>query len=185
MNRDLDYFTEFLADPSAVSLGEFYRMVKEWANYVMAHKDDFDYLADDEWKEIRERLLAELSIREAKKEAVEAEWAEMCEIFENVENLHDWELVKLLNRQLEFMKAYQGFYNFTDEAIVHLETKIPEFVEKIKIAEKAEAEARKSKMKLDQSIADLDDELVRHYERTGKIVSLPSYPNKKKKPKGN
>lgn len=184
MSRDLDYFTEFLEDPSAVSFGEFYRMLKEWADYINAHKGEFDYLADDEWKDIRERLLAEFPKREEVKEAVEEEWAELCELGENLENLDDNEMIELLNRELEFMKTYQGFYNFTDEDIAYLEEKIPNYIESVREAEIAEEKARISKQNLDKSIADLDDCLVNQYERTGKIPSITSYSDKKKH-KGN
>ena len=184
MSKDLNYFTEFLEDPSAFSLGEFYRMVKEWANYVTAHKGEFDYLADDEWKDIRERLLAELPKREKIKEEVEAEWAELCELGENLPNLDDKVKIELLNRQLEFMKTYQGFYNFRDEDIAYFEEKIPKYIESVRKTEIAEDQVRISKQELVKSIADLDEFLVNYYERTGKIPSIPSYADKKKH-KGN
>ena len=184
MSRDLEYFTEFLADPSAVSLGEFYRMAKEWGRYIIDHKGEFDYLADDEWKDIRERLLDEFQIREELKETVEAEWEELCEIIENFPNLDNDEKIEFLKRKLEFMKTYQGFYNFRDEDIAYFEEKIPKYIESARKTEIAEEQTRISKQELDKSIADLDEYLVNYYERTGKIPSVPSYSDKKKH-KGN
>lgn len=178
MSKDLEYFTGFLAEPSAYSFDDFFRMVREWAVYIENHKDEFDYLADDQWKEIRERLIAEFENREDEMEAADDEWDEICEV--SVEELDGWELVKFLNRKLEFMNKYQHYFKFREEDIAYLETNIPKFIKSLKKAETSDLRVRLSKIELDESIAEFDDHLVNYYERTGKIPIVPSYPDKKK-----
>lgn len=184
MSRDLDYFTEFLADPSAYSFDDFFRIAKQWGRYILDHKDEFDYLVDDEWKEIRERLIGEFESREDEMDAVDEEWEEICEITDDLDNLYGWELVKFLSRRLAFMKKYQYYLNCPDESIAFLETNLPQLIESLRAAEMSELEVRVSKMRLDKAIAKLDENLVSYYERTGKILSFPSYPDKKRY-KGN
>ena len=147
--------------------------------YIEDHKDEFNYLADDEWKEVRERLIADFENREDEMDAADEEWAEICEICDDVEKLRRWKLIEFLNRKLEFMKKYQHYFKFQDEDIAYLETNIPNFVESVKTAERADLQARLSKIKLDESIAELDEYLAKCYERTGKILSVPSFPTRK------
>ena len=112
MSRDLEYFTEFLADPSAYSFDEFFRWVREWGRYILDHKDEFNYLEDDEWKEIRERLIAEFEKREDKMDAVDDEWDEIGAMLENAANLSDKEKIELYERQIQFMKDYKSYFKF-------------------------------------------------------------------------
>ena len=62
-----------------------------------------------------------------------------------------------------------------DEDIAGGEEALEKFVESVEIAEIAAEQARLAKIAHDQSIADLDDELVKYYEKTGKIFALPTY----------
>lgn len=184
MSKDLDYFTEFLANPAAYEFNEFYQWARKWGQYVLDHKDEFNYLEDDEWKEIRERLLDEFYKREDRMEAVEDEWEELCEIGENLETLGDKEAIKYLKRRLEFIKEYQGFLKFEDKDVTDFEKHITKFVASVRNSETANLWVSLKKINLDKSIAELDDELVKYYERTGKIPTLLNY-NVKKKHDGN
>ena len=184
MGYDLEYFTEFLENPSEPDIADFYAMVRKWTEYIREHQDEFNYLEDDEWKEIRERLIEEWQKREVVREAINAEWEKLNEEDDNSDNLSDEEVIDYMRRRLDFMKAHQKFYDFKDEDIIQLEESFSNFVESVKVAQIAEVQARLAKVALDKSIANLDDGLVKYYERTGKIPVLPVYPEKKVR-KGN
>lgn len=180
MSRDLEYFTEFLADPSAYSFDEFFRWVREWGRYILDHKDEFNYLEDDEWKEIRERLIAEFEKREDKMDAVDDEWDEIGAMLENAANLSDKEKIELYERQIQFMKDYKSYFNFTEEQITELAVRLARFVESVRKVELLKMQTDLKKIDYEKSIAELDDELVRYYERTGKIPRVTAHLSIKK-----
>jgi len=179
MSYELEYFTEFLEDPSAPEIGEFYEMLTEWADYVREHRDEFDYLEDDEWKEIRERLIDEIEKRDVHRKAIDDEWQEACRIIEDDSKASDDEVLEALKKQLEIMKIYRKLHEFTDEHISSLENHITNYSEKIRAARIAEENARMAQLALEKSIANLDESLAKYQERTGKTPILPNYRDKK------
>ena len=181
MSKDLEYFTEFLENPAASDNNEFHRMAREWGRYILAHKDEFDYLRDDEWKEVRERLLDELYRRE---DEGDAEYDAINLIAENSRDLSYEELIEFGDRKLRFMKNYQVRYNFPDEEIAEVENINEDFRKKYREAKKADEKLRRLRQKYRDSIAKLDDELVEFYRRTGKIPFITRYRDKKNH-KGN
>lgn len=184
MADDFEYFAEFLEAPAAPDINEFFRMVRRWAKYIEAHKGEFNYLEDDEWKEIRERLLAVLEIRVDEKDALWEEFEEMTNEELDHDVLSDAEIVEICRQRLEFMKSYQTLFQFPDEDIAELEKKFAEFVRSVEVARIKKIEARFARLELDKSIADLDEEMIKHYEKTGKIPMLPVY-MKSKNRQGN
>lgn len=179
MSRDLDYFTEFLENPSKPSLGEFYRMAKEWGTYLQEHKGDFNYLEDDDWKEIRERFIAEYLVREEEKQDVEDEWACIGIMVDRIEELSDLNALALLKRQTAFLEKYRDLYNVTDEMLKDSKAAYKKLEKSMKEAKIAEAKLRISEQNLQQSIADLDDHLVEAEEKTGKKQQMFFYKGKK------
>jgi hypothetical protein len=179
MSYDLEYFTEFLEDPSAPDIGEFYEMLTEWAGYVREHRDEFDYLADDEWKEIRERLIAEVGKRDSLRKVIEVEWEESCRILEDTSQASDDEVLEALKTQLRIIRTYRKLHDFADEEISLLENHIADFSEKIRDAQIAEENARMAQIALEKSIINLDESLANYQERTGKTPVLPNYRDKK------
>lgn len=99
MSKDLDYFAEFLANPAAYEFNEFYRMAGAWSKYIRDHKEDFNYLEDDQWKEIRERLLTELNKRETHRREVEEDWKDLCSTLEHIEMFNDKDAIRVMTRQ--------------------------------------------------------------------------------------
>jgi len=172
---DLEYFREFLENPSAYPIGRFYSMLRAWGRYLSEHKDKFNYLEDEEWREIRERLIAEYPHREELKAQIDEEWEEINEIEEDADNLTDEELIEYFQKQLEFMKKYQELYDFTDEQIESGIEKLNNYIKTIENQKIADRNYRISKENLAKSIVDLDEELVKVYERTGKIPQLHNY----------
>lgn len=184
MNHDLEFFAAFLEDPSAPDIADFYLMIKLWGEYLHTHKADFNYLEDDDWKEIRERLIEEYGKRESIRRAIEDEWDELCEIGENNDHFSDDELIKFGRRRLEFLKTHQRLYRFPDEEIAQFEKTMSSFEESVEQEKIAGEKSRLAKMQLDESIANLDDTLADIYERTGKRIILPLH-REKKNHKGN
>lgn len=185
MSKDLDYFAEFLADPSKYPFDEFHGWVKQWGQYISDHKDEFNYLEDDEWKEIRERVLDALYDSEDQMDAVKEEWEEISKIGENIEKMGDRESIKYLRRRLKFMKDYKNYCGFKDEDIAELEKHTAELIIHVRAAEAARLNLQMSRVNVSRSVAELDEQLVRYYERTGKIPSIPNFEVKIKKHKGN
>jgi len=185
MSKDLDYFAEFLADPSKYEFDELHRWARAWGQYLIDHKDEFNYLEDDEWEEIRERVLDAIYDTEDQMDAVKEEWEEICEIGDKMEKMSDKEAIKYLKRRLKFMKDYQNYCGFTGEDIDALEKHTDEYVKHVRSAETALLNLQMSRINVNKSIAELDEELVRYYERTGKIPSIPNFKIKIKKHDGN
>lgn len=172
MSKDLDYFAEFLADPSKYSFDELHGWAKQWGRYLLEHKDEFNYLEDDEWKEIRERLLDALYDSEDQMDAVEEEWEEIGEMLENADKLTPREKIKLYERQIQFMKDYKMYFNFKEEDIKGLGIRLAKYVNSVREVELLEMQLQFKKLDYEKSIAELDDELAGYYERTGKIPKV-------------
>lgn len=175
MSRDFDYFAEFLADPAKYEFDEFHRLTKEWGRYIQEHADEFNYLEDDEWKEIRERLLDVFYEREHEMDEVEDEWDDLCEMLENVDKLSFREKVKLYERQIQFMKDYRYYFNFKEEDIVGLTKHLANYVQSSRKLELIKLRMALKKADYNKSIAKLDDELFNYLERTGKTPRITTH----------
>ena len=179
MDKDLDYFKEFLENPSAVSLWDFYQMLGEWGNYLLEHKGEFNYLEDEEWREIRERLKAEYSIREMDKADLENEWEYLNDLSENPEALTDEEIISVLRRKVALIKAYREYFDFDDEELLEMEKKAENLMKAKKESLIANENLRRSEETLDKSLADMDDLLLNIEKQTGKIPKIQFYQAKK------
>jgi hypothetical protein len=184
MSYDLEYFTEFLEDPSAPSLAEFYRMVTAWCHYLDEHKGEFNYLEDDEWEEIRERLLDEMDVREERKEQIEAEFEEIFVQVEDISVIGDEKAIELCKRRVQFMKDYQELYDFRDEDIAGMEEDLMNLEKSVRDAAILKDKLRAAEWELDESLAKIDDEMLKAYERTGKFPRIHWYQGLKQH-KGN
>ncbi len=165
MNDDLKLFENFLANPGGYKTREFYNYIRAWARYINAHKDDFNYLEDEEWQEIRERVNAAYLI----KEDIKAEYEELEERSETVCELEFTARAEYFRDWMAFMETYQDEFEFTDEQIAEGREKLEETVRLHEEWLLAEERAKISKLEYEKSLEDLDDALAEHYERTGKI----------------
>jgi hypothetical protein len=122
MKRDLEYFREFLERPETFRHGDFYEMLNEWGEYVIAHKEDFDYLHDEEWKEIRERLKADVRKREAIAPELLEEYKRMCEGIHSIKlGYWDERSIEILRHSAEFIKKYRDEFRYSDQDIFEAE----------------------------------------------------------------
>jgi hypothetical protein len=122
MKKNLEYFREFLDNPESFRHGDFYEMLNEWGEYLIAHKDDFDYLHDEEWKEIRERLKADVRKREAIPPKLLEQYQRMCEEIHSIEfGVWDERTVEIIRWTTEFTKKYRAEFRFSDEDIADAE----------------------------------------------------------------
>ena len=177
MSKDLEYFKDFLANPESYNIRDFYSIICKWAEYTIAHKDEFNYLEDEEWREIRERVLHALEIKEDLKEE-----------FENIkfklgfiEKLTtDADKITVYKEWLEFIKRNQTEYDFSDETITSSEAGLNKLIISVLDCEVAEERLKGGKMRYAQSIRDLDDSMVEHYQRTGKRPVLSALQFKKR-----
>lgn len=181
MKKDLEYFKDFLANPASYNIRDFYPIIREWAEYTVAHKDEFNYLEDEEWREIRERVLAALEIKEDIKEEFE-----ILKVKVNLaENLTaDAEKIAIYKEWLEFMKRNQFEYDFPDEAITTSETNLNKLIISVLDCEIAEERTKGCKMRYEKALKDLDDSINDHYQRTGKRPVLSALQFKSRN-KGN
>ena len=179
MDKDLEYFKDFLANPASYKCKEFYSIIREWAAYTIAHKDEFNYLEDEEWREIRERVLAALEIKEDLRDEFEDLEAKL-DLVRN--RTADADKISVYKEWLEFMKRNQSEYDFTDEAIASSEASLNKLILSIMDCEIVEERLKGSKMRYKQSIRDLDDSMFEHYKRTGKrpVLSALQFKNRNK-----
>lgn len=175
MSRDLEYFAEFLADPAKYEFDEFHRLAKEWARYIKDHENEFNYLEDDDWKEIRERLLDVFYAREHEMDEVEDEWDEIGEMIENSHQLSDQEKIKLYERQIQFMKNYRSYFNFTEDSIKELSRRLGNFVRSSRQVELLKLRTALKQADYDKLIAELDDGLFDYLEGTGKTPRITAH----------
>lgn len=178
--KDLKYFKDFHENPKPYVNKVFYEFIHEWIKYIKAHKKDFNYLEDDEWKEIRERLLEELTRREDLKD----------EFFELEEEIHATReenrehFLELQKEFIQFMKDNQFEFEFSDEQISEIEAHLESAIRAGEECKIIQEKLRRSKIVYEDSIVDLADSLFEHYQHTGKRPVLTSL-RSKKKIKGN
>ncbi len=181
MSKDLEYFKDFLANPGSYKVKEFYETLHEWAEYIKAHKGDFNYIEDEEWREIRERVNDAFQ----KKEKLKAEFDELTSKLELMENSgDDPNKITVYTDWVEFMKRNQVEYDFPDETIALMELLLNTFIVSARDCEVAEEQAKESKIRYEKSLEQLDDTLFEHYERTGKRPVISALRHSKKN-KGN
>jgi ribosomal protein L17 len=176
MNKDYEYFKEFLDNPAPYSNNEFHSKLRDWAEYIKARADEFNYLEDDEWKEIRERIIEEIGRRED----IRAEFEELDWLLETIEKFGSTARIKVYNRWLSFMKNNQLEYDFTDEQIAELEASLESLIHAERRCEITGQKVLMAKINYRKSIEKLDDDLAEYYEKTGKTPVLTSLPLKKK-----
>jgi chromosome segregation ATPase len=165
MAKDLEYFKDFLDNPGSYKVKEFYEYIREWVKYVTEHKDEFNYLEDEEWREIKERVLEALEI----KEDLRDEFEELEERLDAVHELEtEAEKLEVYREWLEFMKKNQAEYAFTDEQISKTEAQLHKLTLSILDCEASQERLKRSRKEYQESLEELDDSIFEHYVRTGK-----------------
>jgi chromosome segregation ATPase len=175
MERDLEYFREFLANPGSYIVQEFYEMLGEWGEYIVAHKNEFNYLEDEEWREIRERLAAAFEVKENLRLEFEELEAKLDALDDDDDSENEDEHVAVRKEWVEFIKRNQTEYGFTDEQVAECERRFEKYVQSVRKWEIAEENLRKSEIEYQKSIEELDDSLAEHFERTGKRPILTTF----------
>ncbi len=180
MNKEYEYFARFFTVPESYHNQDFQRIMREWVDYMDAHAGEFNYLEDEDWRERRELIIAEIDRREDMRDEYEEITAaiESPEVTSNEERIHN------LSCWLEFIKKYQFEYQFTDEDIHGTEKRLVIFKQAVEEARVLDERARFARLEQQKHLAALADALVEHYEKTGKHPILPVFPAKKK-PRGN
>lgn len=173
-------YKDFFQKPASFNNRDFYKWVKKWGTYLLKYKDEFKYLEDDNWKEIRERVLDELYRRED----LNDEFDELMEEFEAVKNSTSQCRIDFQIKLVSFMKRNQFEFDFTGELILEMESDLASLIEKVNEYKTSEAKLKRLKREHKQQIAKLDDDLAAYYERTGIRVILNSLPGKNRL-KGN
>lgn len=174
-----EYFREFLDDPSVCSLAEFYDMTKAWGTYLMEHKE-LNYLTDDRWAEIRERLIEEFEKREEIRLDIEDEWEYLNELVDEADSMSDEEAIEFTRRRVTFMKTHQEFYEIPDEDIRRIEEVLRQFEESYEAHLLAQKKLRRSEFEVENSLAALDDKLAEISEKRGRPFHIHSFKDVKK-----
>jgi regulator of replication initiation timing len=183
MAKELEYFKDFLANPSSYKVKEFYEFIHEWIDYIKAHKDEFNYLEDEEWREIKERVLEALE----EKEDMRYEFEELQERLDAVEGSQvDDEKIALYKEWQEFMRRNQDEYGFTDEHIADSQEHLDDLILSVLDCEAAHQRLIRHTRNYQKSLAKLDESLTEFYLRTGRRLVLTSLAFKfNKRLKGN
>ena len=176
MNKDLEYFKLFLDDPGAYKVKEFYEWIREWAEYIEEHKHEFNYLEDEEWSEVKDRVLEVLTVQEDRRE----EFWEIQEWIEEANETDDYD-EKAASRKawLEFMKRNKWSFDFTDEQIDEYEKAYGEMVIANLDIQASEERLKRSRGRYERELEKLDEALTEHYLRTGRRLVLTSLTRRK------
>lgn len=174
-----EYFREFLDDPSTISLAGFYDMVRAWGTYLTEHRE-INYLTDERWDEIRERLVEEFDKREDIRLEIEEEWEYLNELVDEADSLSDEELLEFIRRRITFMQTHQEFYNIPDEDLRHGEKLLRDYEESYQAHLIAQKNLRRSEFEVENSIAALDDKLAEISEKRGRPFHIHSFKSVKK-----
>ncbi len=181
MSKDLEYFKDFLANPESFKSNDFYQKLKEWIEYITEHEDEFNYLEDEEWRELRERIIAAYNV----KEELQKEFKKLESALNTALAHHnDRSSIIVYEEWLAFLKKNQAEYNISDEGIISVEEKLNKVITSIINCEIADERLKESKIKEQKSLEKLSNTLFESYERTGKrpIMSALQF---KKRNKGN
>ena len=120
-NKDLEYFREFWEYPESFRHGDFYEMLNEWGEYIIAHKDDFNYL-NEEWQEIRLRINDDLRKRESIAPELKERYRQWCEEVNSIEfGVWNERSIETLRWTAEFIKKYRAEFRFSDQDILDAE----------------------------------------------------------------
>lgn len=95
----------------------------------------------------------------------------------------DEQVIYLHRKWLDFMKETQAHFRFSDQDIAEMEKVLKIFVQRCEDEKVAIENTKQAEIKLQKSMAALDDAMVKEYERTGKMPVLPF--RSKKIHKGN
>ena len=180
MNRDYEYFTEFFKDPTQFNNFDFHEIMREWIEHMQEHAGEFNYLEDEEWRERRERIIEDIGRRVDIRE----EFDELIEISELNAPVSDADKITIQERWVNFLKNNQFDYEFTDEQIAAADAELKELKRLCEECRIFEERAKIARLEEQKALANLDEALVKYYERTGKRIVLPAH-TFKKKPQGN
>lgn len=176
-----EQFREYFEKPESFPNREFFKWSKKWGTYIIEHQEDFTYLEDDEWAEIRERLIADFERRDD----LRLEFEELeIELDEARDSDDEDKKVETQKKWLSFMKCNQFVYGFTDEQIEEMELGIDSYIESVEERKRLQEKLDASKRDYQKHIANVDDYMADYYERTGRRVVLSSL-QLKKRIKGN
>ncbi len=181
MSKDLDYFKDFLANPASFKVHEFYSMLREWAEYVGAHKNDFNYLKDKKWRKIRERLIAAVRIKDKFGKEFDILIAKLEAAFEKGANA---DKITAFKEWLEFLKRNQAEYNIPDNDIEESEEDLKKLINFFRSCEIIGKKPDKNDINIQKALENLENSMFEHYERTGKRPILSALQIKQSK-KGN
>lgn len=181
MSYELVYFKEFLDDPSTPNIAEFYKMINRWGEYVIAHKGDFNYLKDKEWAEIRERLNVETKKRNLLKRRLEDEWEAFYKELEKLDKIpNPSKMLKILKRELAFMKTHKDFFGFGDKDIAECARDVKELETNLFVAQMAQENSVRSEREFEESLAKIDESMLKAEKKTGKIPLVQFWKTPKK-----
>ncbi|MCD9187530.1 MAG: hypothetical protein LUM44_14015 [Pyrinomonadaceae bacterium] len=172
-------FKEFLDDPSACSLAEFYDMAKAWGAYLLEHPE-LNYLTSDDWKEIRERLLDEFEIREDARFDILDEWDDMIEAARSNPPTTSQDCIEVLRKRLNFMKLHQKILEVSDEQMEKMEKNLKSMEKKYQEELIILKKLRRSEFEYENAVAALDDELVKVSRQCGRTVHTFRFKSVKK-----
>jgi len=162
-----EYFKEFLDDPSVCSLVEFFEMAKAWGAYLLEHPE-LNYLTSDDWKEIRERLLDEFEIRDDARLDILDEWDEMLEETRLNPPTTSEAHLEMARKRVNFMRLHQKILGVSDEKIFESEKILKSMEDDYQHELMLLKKIRRSEFEVENLLADLDDEMVRISEQTGR-----------------
>ena len=177
MNKDLEYFKDFLENPASYKFPEFAKMLEEFTAFLSIYRNEINFAKGEEWRETRERLEAAIQIKENMTIELK-ELTDQAEVFGELDN--DEAKFVLYQKWQAFFKKHSADYYAPDHIIKIVENSLETLGRSL-----LESDVdKKSTTRKQKSLKEVEDAIFEHYERTGKRPVMTALKVKKNN-KGN
>ena len=177
MNKDLEYFNDFLENPASYKFTDFTKMLIEFTAFLSTHLNEINFAKGEEWRETRERLEAAIQIKENMTIELK-ELTDQAEVFGELDN--DEHKFVLYEKWRLFFKKHSADYYVPDHILTIVENRL-ETLSRSLLESDVDKESTTRKQK---SLKEVEDAIFEHYERTGKRPVMTALKVKKNN-KGN
>ena len=177
MDKELEYFKDFLENPASYKFPEFAMIFMEFTAVLSTHRNEINFAKGEEWRETRERLEAAIQIKENMTIELK-ELTDQAEVFGELDN--DEAKFVLYKKWRLFFKKHSADYDVPDHILTIVENRL-ETLGRSLLENDVD---KKSTTRKQKSLKEVEDAIFEHYERTGKRPVMTALKVKKNN-KGN
>ncbi len=179
MNHTLEHFIEFLDNPDVYDNYEYRQMLNKWIEYVLANEQTVN-IHGEEWRERRERMEKQLDKRFGNPQEIQQEFDAIHQRFQDIDLYDDDEKIRLFRENIAFLKKNQLIYDLSELDIEAAEQGLDNCLKSIEARRVAEEKVRQAKIAEEDAFAELEEAILKEYQRTGKMPIVNISPPVKK-----